>query len=189
MHELMIIRHLSSDHAHLNYFKSPRQLRHGLSFRKSCRSCRSCQMWNYLAPGPRPWIWLSLFYLRLYKKGARPFWSLIPNLNCDQSNPWRWLSRHGSLLYYCPGIGQCSSSAVWFIFQFRVYLTVIDYWCPFLFNRTQGAGLNTAAVAKGKLYFGSATDNPELTDAPYLAQLSNTDDFGQITPGNAQKVG
>ncbi|CAI7599367.1 unnamed protein product [Penicillium crustosum] len=52
---------------------------------------------------------------------------------------------------------------------------------------TQGAGLHTAAVAKGKLYFGSATDNPELTDAPYLAQLSNTDDFGQITPGNAQK--
>ncbi|KAJ5971610.1 Glycoside hydrolase superfamily [Penicillium vulpinum] len=52
---------------------------------------------------------------------------------------------------------------------------------------TQATGLNTAAVAKGKLYFGSATDNPELTDAPYLAQLSNTDDFGQITPGNAQK--
>lgn len=60
---------------------------------------------------------------------------------------------------------------------------------PFFFNRTQGAGLHTAAVAKGKLYFGSATDNPELTDAPYLAQLSNTGDFGQITPGNAQKVG
>ncbi|KXG53280.1 Glycoside hydrolase, superfamily [Penicillium griseofulvum] len=52
---------------------------------------------------------------------------------------------------------------------------------------TQGAGLNAAAVAKGKLYFGSATDNGELTDAPYLAQLSNKEDFGQITPGNAQK--
>jgi hypothetical protein len=48
--------------------------------------------------------------------------------------------------------------------------------------------LHAAAVAKGKLYFGSATDNGELTDAPYLAQLSNTEDFGQITPGNAQKV-
>ncbi|KAG0160855.1 hypothetical protein PDIDSM_8386 [Penicillium digitatum] len=57
----------------------------------------------------------------------------------------------------------------------------------FLPQLTQGVGLNTAAVAKGKLYFGSATDNPELTDAAYLAQLSNTDDFGQITPGNAQK--
>lgn len=55
-------------------------------------------------------------------------------------------------------------------------------------DRAQGSGLNTAAVAKGKLYFGSATDNPELTDTAYLTQLSNTDDFGQITPGNSQKV-
>ncbi|CAG8028356.1 unnamed protein product [Penicillium olsonii] len=50
-----------------------------------------------------------------------------------------------------------------------------------------GAGLHAAAVAKGKVYFGSATDNGELTDAAYLAQLSNKEDFGQITPGNAQK--
>jgi endo-1,4-beta-xylanase len=52
----------------------------------------------------------------------------------------------------------------------------------------QGAGLNTAAVAKGQLYFGTATDNPELTDTAYVTQLNNTDDFGQITPGNSQKV-
>ncbi|CAI7668139.1 unnamed protein product [Penicillium pancosmium] len=51
----------------------------------------------------------------------------------------------------------------------------------------QGAGLNTAAVAKGLLYFGTATDNPELTDTAYVTQLNNTDDFGQITPGNSQK--
>ena len=51
-----------------------------------------------------------------------------------------------------------------------------------------GAGLNTAAVGIGKLYFGSATDNPELTDTAYVSQLSNTQDFGQITPGNSQKV-
>ncbi|OQE18216.1 hypothetical protein PENSTE_c018G03430 [Penicillium steckii] len=51
----------------------------------------------------------------------------------------------------------------------------------------QGSGLHTAAVAKGKLYFGSATDNSELTDTAYLTQLNNTDDFGQITPGNSQK--
>jgi endo-1,4-beta-xylanase len=51
-----------------------------------------------------------------------------------------------------------------------------------------GAGLDTAAVAIGKLYFGTATDNPELTDAAYVKQLNNTDDFGQITPGNSQKV-
>ena len=45
------------------------------------------------------------------------------------------------------------------------------------------------AVAAGKQYFGSATDNGELSDAPYVAILSNTSDFGQITPGNSQKVG
>ncbi|MCJ1443474.1 MAG: hypothetical protein MMC23_003972 [Stictis urceolatum] len=56
-----------------------------------------------------------------------------------------------------------------------------------LLSLAQATGLNTAAKAKGLLYFGSATDNPELTDAAYLAQLNNTDDFGQITPGNAQK--
>ncbi|KAF2440986.1 carbohydrate-binding module family 1 protein [Karstenula rhodostoma CBS 690.94] len=48
-------------------------------------------------------------------------------------------------------------------------------------------GLNTRAVAAGKLYFGSATDNPELTDSAYVAGLSNTADFGQITPGNSMK--
>ncbi|KAL3489685.1 endo-1,4-beta-xylanase precursor, partial [Aspergillus germanicus] len=48
-------------------------------------------------------------------------------------------------------------------------------------------GLHEAAIAAGLEYFGSATDNGELSDAPYLVQLSNTDDFGQITPGNSQK--
>ncbi|KAJ5662577.1 uncharacterized protein N7477_010193 [Penicillium maclennaniae] len=52
---------------------------------------------------------------------------------------------------------------------------------------SHASGLNTAAVAAGKVYFGSATDNPELTDTAYVKQLSNTDDFGQITPGNSQK--
>ena len=49
-------------------------------------------------------------------------------------------------------------------------------------------GLNTRAVAAGKLYFGSATDNGELSDSAYVAGLSNTADFGQITPGNSMKV-
>nr|QPG43057.1 xylanase [Aspergillus sulphureus] len=49
------------------------------------------------------------------------------------------------------------------------------------------AGLHQAAVAKGLNYFGTATDNPELTDIPYVTQLKNTTDFGQITPGNSQK--
>jgi endo-1,4-beta-xylanase len=52
---------------------------------------------------------------------------------------------------------------------------------------TAFAQLNTLAKAKGLKYFGSATDNPELTDASYVAILSNTSEFGQITPGNSQK--
>jgi endo-1,4-beta-xylanase len=47
--------------------------------------------------------------------------------------------------------------------------------------------LNTLAKAKGLLYFGSATDNGELTDTAYTAILSDTANFGQITPGNTQK--
>lgn len=47
--------------------------------------------------------------------------------------------------------------------------------------------LNTLAKAAGLEYFGSATDNGELTDATYLSILSNTSEFGQITPGNTQK--
>ncbi|KAI0749695.1 endo-1,4-beta-xylanase C precursor [Daedaleopsis nitida] len=49
------------------------------------------------------------------------------------------------------------------------------------------AGLHTLAKAAGKLYFGSATDNPELSDTAYVAQLSDAKEFGQITPGNSMK--
>jgi endo-1,4-beta-xylanase len=49
------------------------------------------------------------------------------------------------------------------------------------------SGLHAIAKAKGKLYFGSATDNPTLSDAPYIKILSNTTEFGQITPGNPLK--
>ncbi|KAH7131896.1 glycoside hydrolase family 10 xylanase [Dendryphion nanum] len=55
------------------------------------------------------------------------------------------------------------------------------------FERRASDGLNTRAVAAGKQYFGSATDNPELTDTAYVAGLSNTADFGSITPGNSMK--
>lgn len=47
--------------------------------------------------------------------------------------------------------------------------------------------LNTLAKAAGLKYFGSATDNNELTDTEYTAILSNSSEFGQITPGNKQK--
>ncbi|KAI0775067.1 glycoside hydrolase superfamily [Trametes elegans] len=49
------------------------------------------------------------------------------------------------------------------------------------------AGLHTLAKAAGKLYFGSATDNPELSDSAYVAKLGDAAEFGQITPGNSMK--
>ncbi|KAF8647229.1 hypothetical protein AX16_006836 [Volvariella volvacea WC 439] len=50
-----------------------------------------------------------------------------------------------------------------------------------------GTGLNSLAVSKGKLYFGSMTDTRELPDAPYIAIISDKREFGQLTPGNAMK--
>lgn len=47
--------------------------------------------------------------------------------------------------------------------------------------------LNQLATAKGLKYFGSATDNSELTDTAYVAILKNIDNFGQITPANSMK--
>jgi endo-1,4-beta-xylanase len=49
------------------------------------------------------------------------------------------------------------------------------------------ANLHELMKGAGKLYFGSATDNPELPDAAYVALLSDTAQFGSITPGNGQK--
>ena len=47
--------------------------------------------------------------------------------------------------------------------------------------------LQTVAKAAGKLYFGTATDNPELTDTAYTAILDDNTMFGQITPANSMK--
>ncbi|TCD60164.1 hypothetical protein EIP91_010623 [Steccherinum ochraceum] len=52
---------------------------------------------------------------------------------------------------------------------------------------SSATGLNAIAKSKGKLYFGSATDNPELTDTAYVKILSDNTMFGQITPGNSMK--
>ncbi|KAI0105618.1 carbohydrate-binding module family 1 protein [Hypoxylon sp. NC0597] len=49
------------------------------------------------------------------------------------------------------------------------------------------AQLNQLAKAAGKLYFGSATDNGELSDTTYVNILKDPNMFGQITPGNGQK--
>lgn len=50
------------------------------------------------------------------------------------------------------------------------------------------AQLNQLAQKAGKLYFGTATDTGELTNAEYVSILTNTKEFGQLTPANGQKV-
>ncbi|KAH8819954.1 glycoside hydrolase superfamily [Xylogone sp. PMI_703] len=47
--------------------------------------------------------------------------------------------------------------------------------------------LNQLAKAKGLKYFGTATDNGDLSDSTYVSVGSNIDQFGQITPANGQK--
>lgn len=50
------------------------------------------------------------------------------------------------------------------------------------------AQLNELAKAAGKLYFGTATDNPELSNSTYISILDDTREFGQLTPSNGMKV-
>lgn len=50
------------------------------------------------------------------------------------------------------------------------------------------AQLNQLAQKAGKLYFGTATDTGELTNTEYVSILTNTKEFGQLTPANGQKV-
>ncbi|KAJ5606591.1 Endo-1-4-beta-xylanase [Penicillium lagena] len=69
----------------------------------------------------------------------------------------------------------------------RCFAATLALAASILPHLANGSGLNTAAKATGKLYFGTATDNPELTDTAYVTELNNTQDFGQITPGNSQK--
>lgn len=49
-------------------------------------------------------------------------------------------------------------------------------------------GLNDAAKARGKLYFGTATESSKfLQDAAYYRQLNNTNDFGQLVAEGSMK--
>ncbi|KAF5327141.1 hypothetical protein D9619_004096 [Psilocybe cf. subviscida] len=48
-------------------------------------------------------------------------------------------------------------------------------------TNSSGTGLAVLAAAAGKKYFGTATNNPELADARYVALLSNIKDFNQLT--------
>ncbi|KAJ1541914.1 hypothetical protein HK405_010333, partial [Cladochytrium tenue] len=50
-----------------------------------------------------------------------------------------------------------------------------------------GLKLNSLATAAGQAYFGTATDNGELTNTAYVAILSDSSEFGQLTPGNTMK--
>jgi len=50
-----------------------------------------------------------------------------------------------------------------------------------------GPGLNSVATHQGLLYFGTATDNPELNDTAYTAILNDKKMFGQITAANSMK--
>ena len=48
-------------------------------------------------------------------------------------------------------------------------------------------GPNVAAHQARKLYFGTATNNDELSDEAYSAILDNIAMFGQLTPAKAMK--
>ena len=50
------------------------------------------------------------------------------------------------------------------------------------------AQLNDLAKEAGKKYFGTATDNDELSNTTYFKILTDTREFGQLTPANGQKV-
>ncbi|OBZ72074.1 Endo-1,4-beta-xylanase C [Grifola frondosa] len=54
-------------------------------------------------------------------------------------------------------------------------------------STSTAAGLHAAAKAAGKLYLGTATDNPELTDTAYVAILDDNQQFGQLTAANSMK--
>lgn len=51
-----------------------------------------------------------------------------------------------------------------------------------------GAQLDILAQLAGKKYFGTATDNSELTNNSYVAQLGNTLDFHQLTAVSTQSL-
>lgn len=55
-------------------------------------------------------------------------------------------------------------------------------------RNSEEKGLNDAAKARGKLYFGTATEPSKfLSDAAYYKQLNNTHDFGQLVPESSMK--
>ncbi|TLD11807.1 hypothetical protein PspLS_11668 [Pyricularia sp. CBS 133598] len=58
---------------------------------------------------------------------------------------------------------------------------------PACVSAATNGNLHQLAKAAGKLYFGTAVDNPEILDPQYRPVVGNAADFGQITVGNTQK--
>ncbi|KAL9072478.1 MAG: hypothetical protein Q9157_005080 [Trypethelium eluteriae] len=71
--------------------------------------------------------------------------------------------------------------------QSRMVMALTGVFALSTLSNAAATGLNSAAKAAGLKYFGSATDNSELTDSAYTAVLDDTNQFGQITPGNTMK--
>jgi hypothetical protein len=49
------------------------------------------------------------------------------------------------------------------------------------------AQLNELAKKAGKLYFGTETESWEFNNTEYFSILTDTREFGQLTPGNSMK--
>lgn len=63
--------------------------------------------------------------------------------------------------------------------------TIVTTTLPAAPGQAAPIGLAAAAQASGR-YFGTATDNPELSDTPYVDILTGGE-FDMLTPGNAMK--
>ena len=70
--------------------------------------------------------------------------------------------------------------------QFKMVL--LSFLAPLLVIPVATAQLNELAQEAGKKYFGTATDNDELSNSTYYSILTDTREFGQLTPANGQKV-
>ncbi|KAL8281731.1 hypothetical protein RB597_009439 [Gaeumannomyces tritici] len=72
-------------------------------------------------------------------------------------------------------------------FSLRAVLAGLLVAGPGLVGAVPNGRLHELARAAGKLYFGTAVDNPEINNSGYRPILGNKADFGFITAGNTQK--
>lgn len=74
--------------------------------------------------------------------------------------------------------------------EMRAVFYILTYMLM-LYLMVSRPGLNDAAKAAGKLWFGTAADIPgtgEESDKYYMREFNNTHDFGEATPANIMKV-